>query len=61
MTIVERAFQLAASGDCQSIPEMEKQLKREGFSSVSEHLRGGTLRKQLKTILASAPKIDSLT
>lgn len=58
MTLVERAFTLAQSGDCRSLSEMEKQLKREGYSSVSEHLRGGSLRKQLKTLIAAAAKAD---
>jgi hypothetical protein len=60
MTIIERAFTLAESGECQSLVEMEKQLKREGYSSVAEHLRSGALRKQLKAILATRSKADGV-
>ncbi len=56
MTIAERAFSLAQSGGFRSLTELEKQLYREGYPSVAEHFRSGTLRKQLKAIIASTSK-----
>jgi hypothetical protein len=52
MTTLERAFELAGSGSCRTISDLEKQLKREGFGQVSAHLSGGSIRKQLRSILA---------
>jgi hypothetical protein len=49
--IIQRAFSLAASGSFQSVAEIEKALKREGFSQVSDHLSGPSLRNQLKKLL----------
>ena len=57
-TIIERAFQLARSGDCPDMLQLEATLKREGYSSVHEHLSGGSLRRQLKPLFAEAAPKD---
>jgi hypothetical protein len=54
MTTLERAFELAGSGSCRTISDLEKQLKREGFSQVAAHLSGLSIRKQLRNILAAS-------
>jgi hypothetical protein len=54
--IIERAFQLAQSGRCASIDEIRRELKREQFGSIEQHLGGAHIRKQLRDlILASRP------
>jgi hypothetical protein len=53
MTILERAFELAAAGDCRTVSELEKRLKREGYSAVEAHLGGSSIRKQLRGLLAA--------
>lgn len=57
--IIQRAFGLAASGSFRTVAELERALQREGFSRVSEHLCGPSLRTQLKKLMtkptASAP------
>ena len=54
MSIIERAFELARSGDFRIVSELEKQLSREGYSFVREHLQGLSIRKQLKTMFDNA-------
>ena len=49
--IIQRAFGLAASGSFQTVAELEKALKREGFTQVSDHLCGPSLRTQLKKLM----------
>lgn len=44
---VTRAFELANSGTCRSVDQIRRQLKTEGYSSISEHLDGPTIKKQL--------------
>jgi hypothetical protein len=52
-SVVERAFQLAKSGKCSSPQEVIKVLKQEGFSNRElEQLVGGSIRKQLREIIA---------
>lgn len=51
VTPIERAFELARSGQCRSTTEIKKALKTEGY--LIETLTGATLLKQLRnTILA---------
>ena len=49
---IERAFALAQSGQCTDIKELEKQLKREGFTNVLQHLSGPSLRRQINELMA---------
>lgn len=50
--IIERAYELGRSGQCRSISELEKRLKREGFSAVQEHLGGLGTRREMRAIFA---------
>jgi hypothetical protein len=47
---VERAFQLAPGSA--SLDELRSKLRREGFAQVDDHLSGGTIRAELKRLLA---------
>ncbi len=51
---VERAFALAASGDCASVEEIRTRLKRDGFSQIGGHLSGLAIRRQLRAICDTA-------
>jgi hypothetical protein len=53
-TTLERAFELARSGDCQNIPELRKRLKAEGHSG--EQVSGPVLIRQLRNLLFLAKK-----
>lgn len=55
-TTIERAYELARSGTCTNITDIEKALKREGFSSVEAHLHGSSIRSGLRQLCAEARK-----
>ena len=52
LTALERAFQLARSGDYASIPDIKKRLSIEGYSAGQ--VTGGTLTKQLQALMREA-------
>jgi hypothetical protein len=53
-TIMERAFELARSGECKTIKEIQRQLKREGYDP--DLIEGRSLIVQLRTLIADAGK-----
>lgn len=58
---VERAYQLARSGQCRTIDEIVKRLTKERFDSPQAHLAGQGLRAQLRALMkaAKAPSVAS--
>jgi hypothetical protein len=48
---VARAFELTHSGSIGSVTELEKRLRTEGYTNVTEHLRSPGLRKQLISLM----------
>jgi hypothetical protein len=52
--ILERAFELARSGQCSHLSEIHYQLKLEGFTQIQAHLDGPTIKNQLKKLMAAA-------
>ena len=53
---IERALELARDGHHRSMSDLEMRLKREGFDHVYEHLRGSSIRQQLRQAMADARK-----
>ncbi len=51
-TVLERAFDLARSGDCTSVQDVRKRLKAEGYSDAQ--LWGPTLTRQLRELCNAA-------
>ena len=49
-TTIERAYQLAAGGDCQKIGDIKMALKIEGFGSIQNHLYGLTITRALRKL-----------
>ena len=47
-TTVERAFELARSGDCDNLPAIAAALKGEQHEAVDAHLAGPSIRKDLR-------------
>jgi hypothetical protein len=52
ITALERAFQLAKSGDCAAVSDIKKRLIREGYSVAQ--ITGGQLSKQLLELIRAA-------
>ncbi len=52
MTIIERAFDLASSGPCETVRDISATLKRECFSSVDAHLQGSQIKSRLNLLIA---------
>lgn len=46
-SVLERAFEMAQSGHCQTMGEIERKLISEHFMDVRRHLRGPGLRSQI--------------
>lgn len=51
---IERAFELARSGECGTVAEIEKRLNAECYEDVYEHLNGLFTRTQLREAMARA-------
>jgi hypothetical protein len=52
MTALERAFQLARSGEVAGLPDIRKALKREGYYEYQ--IEGPTLTRQLADLIKTA-------
>jgi hypothetical protein len=53
-TVLERAFQLARSGDCAGLSDIRNKLKSEGYSNINAQLYGKALIKQLQGLCETA-------
>lgn len=53
--IIERAFQLAQSGECHGMADLHARLKQERYSQIEEHLGGKAIKQQLRGIFVAAP------
>jgi hypothetical protein len=56
---VERAFQLARSGQCHSVQEIALKLKRERYDSVEAHLAGQSIRRDLRRLCTEARAVST--
>jgi hypothetical protein len=54
VTTVERAYQLARSGQCQSLTEIKKRLSDEGFADATGQLTSRTLTDALRRLIETA-------
>jgi hypothetical protein len=54
VTTLERAFQLAKSGECRSIDEIKKTLTAEGYHTAQ--ITGRVLLRQLQGLIPADPK-----
>ena len=54
MGTIERAFEIARSGTCESLPLLRAQLRQEKFERVDEHLAGTFTRDQLRKAMEQA-------
>jgi phage regulator Rha-like protein len=51
---IQRAFEIAASGEVRTFDELRRKLQAERYEAVEAHLAGTAIRKQLKEIIASS-------
>jgi len=51
---IERAFQLARSGECRTLDELKRRLRLERCESVDFHLAGKMTKAQLTALMAAA-------
>lgn len=54
LTVLERAFELARSGECAGLGDIRARLKAEKFQGVDDQLYGRALVRQLKTLCDEA-------
>jgi hypothetical protein len=45
--MIERAMQLAQSGDCRSVNDVRQRLRREGYTGIGVDLAGVAINRQL--------------
>lgn len=53
-TTLERAFELARSGEFSTPAEIRQRLKQERFDSVEAHLQGPSITRQLRLLCDKA-------
>ena len=53
---VERAYQLAKSGECNGIGQIRERLRAEGYGRADSQISGQTFRSQLKKLCDAAQK-----
>jgi hypothetical protein len=53
-TALERAFELARSGDYPSVEHIRRKIRGEGY--LQDQLTGSALRRQLKELIAAATR-----
>ena len=54
LTMIERAIQLAQSGQCISVNDVRQQLRREGYVGIGVEMGGTAINRQLIELLHSA-------
>lgn len=54
LTTVERAYQLARSGECATVSEIKARLRSEGYGDVAGQLYGPTIQRSLRQLCAAA-------
>jgi hypothetical protein len=54
LSTLERAFELARSGECATTTDIRQRLKQERFDSVEAHLQGPSITRQLRKLCEEA-------
>ena len=53
-TVVERAYELAASGEFSRVSDIAQRLSKEGYASPREHLEGRMIQSALRKACAAS-------
>lgn len=62
--LLERAFELAASGECRTMDDMNRALRKEGYLGHALRLHGPIIHKQLQRLMDAAggePRAETAT
>ena len=54
INVIERAYQLARTGEFAKVEHIERRLTREGYTAVAEHLSGKKMRRELNEMMRGA-------
>lgn len=54
LRVLERAFELARSGECAGVQDIKAKLKAEHFTGIDDQLYGPSLVRQLKQLCDAA-------
>jgi hypothetical protein len=57
--ILERAFELARTGEFPRVKELEKALSREGYAKGDPHIHSPSVRRQLRYLCLSARAFEA--
>lgn len=57
--IIERAYELAKSGRCKDVREIERHLKAEGYRGFYADMAGPALRKTLRNLCLESGVLDA--
>ena len=60
LTAVERAFDLAGSGQCRTVQDIRRQLSGEGYLDVRHHLSGRSIMAELGRVIKAAQAAGSV-
>ncbi|MBU1346780.1 MAG: hypothetical protein KKA16_07495 [Alphaproteobacteria bacterium] len=63
-TTLERAYELARSGECRTVGEIKTRLQQEGHERVQDRLYGGSLTSALRKLCVAnyiAPEGDEIS
>jgi hypothetical protein len=58
-TTIQRAYEIARSGECTSLDELVQQLKTEQFEGVDAHIASASVRRDLRQISQSARRHET--
>lgn len=53
-TLIERAYELAGSGECEALHDIVERLQAEGYANVEADLEGWGIPERLQAIAAAA-------
>lgn len=59
-TTIERAYEIARSGSVDNVDAVARQLKREQFEAVDQHLTGASTRATLRRLCLEAKQAASV-
>lgn len=57
--ILERAFELARSGEFPRVKELEKALSREGYAKGDPHIHSPSVRRQLRFLCLESRSLEN--